>query len=134
MKCICKNCTQVVNNTIWTETENKYQIKIRQDIQQFLTANSGGFPIKDIIIVDGEEYEVRVFLSLDSNDKNYYIEKPLNYFLENTKGKIVPIGIDSGDNYYCVNNENGKVYYWSSSEDSYYYIAESIDEFASFFR
>lgn len=108
MKCICKNCTQVVNNTIWTETENKYQIKIRQDIQQFLTANSGGFPIKDIIIVDGEEYEVRVFLSLDSNDKNYYIEKPLNYFLENTKGKIVPIGIDSGDNYYCVNNENGK--------------------------
>ena len=41
--------------------------------------------------------------------------------------------LTSGDNY-CVNNENGKVYYWSSSEDSYYYIAESIDEFASFFR
>ena len=129
MKCICKNCTQVVNNTIWTETENKYQIKIRQDIQQFLTANSGGFPIKDIIIVDGEEYEVRVFLSLDSNDKNYYIEKPLNYFLENTKGKIVPIGIDSGDNYYCVNNENGKVYYWSAGENQYYCISESLEAF-----
>ena len=40
--------------------------------------------------------------------------------------------LTSGDNYYCVNNENGKVYYWSSSEDSYYYIAESIDEFALF--
>ena len=129
MKCICKNCTQVVNNTIWTETENKYQIKIRQDIQQFLTANSGGFPIKDIIIVDGEEYEVRVFLSLDSNDKNYYIEKPLNYFLENTKGKIVPIGIDSGDNYYCVNNENVKVYYWSAGENQYYCISESLEAF-----
>ena len=129
MKCICKNCTQVVNNTIWTETENKYQIKIRQDIQQFLTANSGGFPIKDIIIVDGEEYEVRVFLSLDSNDKNYYIEKPLNYFLENTKGKIVPIGIDSGDNYYCVNNENAKVYYWSAGENQYYCISESLEAF-----
>lgn len=129
MKCICKNCTQVVNNTIWTETENKYQIKIRQDIQQFLTANSGGFPIKDIIIVDGEEYEVRVFLSLDSNNKNYYIEKPLNYFLENTKGKIVPIGIDSGDNYYCVNNENGKVYYWSAGENQYYCISESLEAF-----
>ena len=129
MKCICKNCTQVVNNTIWTETENKYQIKIRQDIQQFLTANSGGFPIKDIIIVDGEEYEVRVFLSLDSNDKNYYIEKPLNYFLENTKGKIVPIGIDSGDNYYCVNNENGKVYYWSAGDNQYYCISESLEVF-----
>ena len=129
MKCICKNCTQVVNNTIWTETENKYQIKIRQDIQQFLTANSGGFPIKDIIIVDGEEYEVRVFLSLDSNDKNYYIEKPLNYFLENTKGKIVPIGIDSGDNYYCVTNENGKVYYWSAGENQYYCISESLEAF-----
>ena len=134
MKCICKNCTQVVNNTIWTETENKYQIKIRQDIQQFLTANSGGFPIKDIIIVDGEEYEVRVFLSLDSNDKNYYIEKPLNYFLENTKGKIVPIGIDSGDNYYCVNNETGNIYFWSAGEDLYYKISESVMEFTEMFR
>ena len=41
--------------------------------------------------------------------------------------------LTSGDNYYCVNNENEKVYYWSASEESYGYIAESIDEVASFF-
>lgn len=52
----------------------------------------------------------------------------------NLKPPAELVVLTSGDNYYCVNNENGKVYYWSSSEDSYYYIAESIDEFASFFR
>ena len=86
------------------------------------------------ICCKGNKTAVRAFLSLDSEDENYCITKPLDFFLNRTKAKIVPIGIDSGDNYYCVNNENGKVYYWSSSEDSYYYIAESIDEFASFFR
>lgn len=30
--------------------------------------------------------------------------------MDNTKGKIIPIGVDSGDNYFCVNNETGKVY------------------------
>ena len=87
-----------------------------------------------MIITDRDEYEVRAFLSLDSEDENYCITKPLDFFLNRTKAKIVPIGIDSGDNYYCVNNENGKVYYGSSSEDRYYYIAESIDEFSSLFR
>ena len=54
--------------------------------------------------------------------------------MKKTKGKIVPIGIDSGDNYYCVNNETGKVYYWSAGEDSYYCIAESIAEFVTLFE
>ena len=72
-------------------------------------------------------------MALDSSDCNYYIEKPLDFFLDKTKGKIVPIGIDSGDNYYCVNNETGKVYYWSASSDQYYCIAESLDEFVNAF-
>ena len=58
----------------------------------------------------------------------------MDYFLEKTKGKIVPIGLDSGDNYYCVNNETGKVYYWSAGEDSYYCIAESIMDFIELFK
>ena len=65
---------------------------------------------------------------------NSYMLLRTRYMIETISNPSRAGVLTSGDNYYCVNNENGKVYYWSSSEDSYYYIAESIDEFASFFR
>lgn len=102
-------------------------------LQKFEIENSGGYPIKDIIVSDGEDYEVRVFLSLDDANEYYSIKKPLDFFMKNTKGKIVPIGIDSGDNYYCVNNKTGKVYYWCASENSYFCISASLSDFIKLF-
>lgn len=134
MKSISTNVKSNVDNAIFAEAEKKYSITIRKDIKDFVAANAGGYPPKDVIEVEGEEYEVRVFLSLDPGDKYYCITKPLDFFLNKTKAKIVPIGIDSGDNYYCVNNETGKVYYWGASEDSYYCIAETIEKFVSLFE
>lgn len=124
----------VYNEMIWTEAEKKFSVAVRNDIKDFLKVNNGGYPKEDIIIVKDSEYEVRVFLSLDRNDNNYCIEKPLDYFLSNTKGKMVPIAIDSGDNYYCVNNETGKVYYWMANSDCYYLIAGSIADFEKLFK
>lgn len=134
MKSISKNVKNNFDADIFAEAEKKYLINIRKDIKDFVSVNAGGYPIKDIIIAEGDEYEVRVFLSLDPEDSYYCITKPLDYFLSKTKGKIIPIGMDSGDNYYCVNNETGKVYYWSASEDNYYCIAETIDKFVSLFE
>lgn len=134
MNTISINTKDVYNEAIWAAVERKYGIVIRSDIKDFLKLNNGGYPQKDIIVVEGREYEVRVFLSLDKNDENYCIEKPLEYFLNRTKGKIVPIAIDSGDNYYCVNNETGKVYYWHANSDSYYLIAESLGVFIVLFE
>ena len=128
MKSISTNC-KANDSNILLETAKKNNITIRSDIIEFLKINSGGYPIKDVIIFDGEEYEIRVFLSLDISDSNYYIEKPLLFFMEKTKGKIIPIALDSGDNYYCVNNETGKVYYWVSEEKRYYCIADSLENF-----
>ena len=133
MKCISENRKLNINKKIFEDAEKTYSITIRSEIKDFLGENSGGYPVKDIIVSDGEEYEVRVFMSLDESDKNYYILKPMDYFLKKTKGKIIPIGIDSGDNYYCVNNETGKVYYWSAGEVSYYCIAETVNEFVALF-
>ena len=133
MKCISENRKLNINKKIFEDAEKTYSITIRSEIKDFLGENSGGYPVKDIIVSDGEEYEVRVFMSLDESDKNYYILRPMDYFLKKTKGKIIPIGIDSGDNYYCVNNETGKVYYWSAGEDSYYCIAETVNEFVALF-
>ena len=132
MKCISTQCK--TNNTgVLSKLAKNNHIVIRADIVSFLEMNSGGYPVKDIVAFNGEEYEVRVFLSLDNSDEDYYIEKPLSFFLQKTKGKIIPIGLDSGDNYYCVNNETGKVYYWSCSEDQYYCIANSLEEFEEHF-
>lgn len=122
------------NENIWNEIEQKYDIFIRTDIKDFFKFNNGGYPINDIIISDEIEYEIRAFLSLDKNDQNYYIEKPLCYFLTKTNAKIIPIALDSGDNYYCVNNETGKVYFWSSSTDSYYLISDNIEQFTNLFN
>lgn len=133
MTCISNNPSSKINRNIFSEVENAYSITLREDIKTFLVNNSGGYPVKDMISADGDEYEVRVFLSLDDSDEYYYIQKPIDFFLAKTNGKIVPIGIDSGDNYFCVNNETGKVYYWSSGEDSYYCISNSLNDFVELF-
>lgn len=134
MECISTNCRENINEQLWQEVNLQYGVSIRDDIKDFLRMNNGGYPENSYIEVDGEEYEVRVFLSLDASDENYYIEKPLQYFMQKTKGRIVPIGIDSGDNYYCVDNETGKVYYWSMDSDSYYFISQNIESFINFFH
>ena len=118
---------------IIVEAEKKYDIKIKKGIVDFWKENSGGIPIKSYIMIDKHEYEVRRFLSLNKEDNYYGLEKPLDFFLSQTKGKIVPIGVDSGDNYYCVNNETGKVYYWRASVDEYYCVAKNINEFSACF-
>lgn len=133
MKLISNHCDVCDSIQVLTNAETKFSLKIRDDIKEFLRVNSGGYPLKDIIKTSDDEYEVRVFLSLNKENPNYYIEKPLDYFLSNTKGKIIPIGLDSGDNYYCVNNEVGKIYYWSANDNQYYYIAESLEEFEYLF-
>lgn len=134
MKSLATDSRVPNDGSIWLQVERDFNISVRDDIKEFLSLNSGGHPTRDIIIVNGEEYEVRVFLSLDSQNKYYFIERPLVTFLRNTKGKIIPIGIDSGDNYYCVNNETGAVYYWSMSQDEYYRISDNLDTFCKLFE
>jgi hypothetical protein len=132
MKCIATDIKKY-DETIFANAEKSYSVKIRDDIKEFIKENTGGYPVKNTITSDGEKFEVRVFLSADFEDKNYCIDKPMGFFLQKTKGKIIPIGIDSGDNYYCVNNETGKVYYWSAEEDRYYCIAVNLEEFVELF-
>lgn len=134
MKCISSNCRTCIDENVWSDAEKNFSIQIREDIKEFMKENSGGFPNRNFVKVNSEEYEVRVFLSLDENDLNYFIKRPLNFFLEKTKGRIVPIGIDSGDNYYCVNNENGKVYYWNCESDRYFCLSKSLYQFTLLFE
>lgn len=134
MKCISTNCKRNFDINIFLDAEKKFAMKIRKEIIDFVKMNAGGYPVKDIVIFNDEEYEIRVFLSADRKDHDYCIEKPMNYFLKKTQGKIIPIGIDSGDNYYCINNKTGKVYYWTHGEDKYYLLTATLNEFIDCFK
>lgn len=134
MKCISKECDKNIDVNVFADTEKTFSVNLREDIKEFLIENSGGYPAKDIIVSDGDDYEIRVFLSLDGANEYYSIKQPLAFFMKNTNGKIVPIGVDSGDNYYCVNNETGKVYYWCASENSYFCISNSLRDFVKLFE
>ena len=133
MKCISVNGRMRYDGDIFSSAEQKYAIRIRDDIKEFIEKNAGGDPVKDIIVCKGEEYEVRTFLSADKTDEDYCIEEPMDYFLGRTKARIVPVAVDPGDNYYCVNNETGKVYYWSANLDEYFILAEELDSFSMLF-
>lgn len=125
------SCIDESSTGFWKRLYSKLQmqVKINKSITNFITKYSGKRPKNNIIIVNGEEYEVRTFFSLDPNALHWYIEYPMTMFIEKTKGKLIPIAIDSGDNYYCADNVTGKVYYWSSEMDEIHLIANSIKEF-----
>lgn len=133
MKSICENTQKQDNHLVWDMLENRYSVIVLPQIKEFMALNGGRRPKQRVISIDGQDYRIRVFLSLDPSNPYYYIEKPLESFLSQTSHKIIPIGIDSGDNYYCVNNETGKVYYWSANLDEYFCISDSLDSFSETF-
>ena len=130
---ISKDNDKNFNVDVLKKAMTKYAIVLPTALNDFLMDNNGGKPIKKHIETEDDSYVVRRFMSLDP-DSEYYIEKPLDYFLSKTKKRIVPIGIDEGSNYYCVNIENGKVYYWTAESDKYYMISKTIDDFSKLFR
>ncbi len=133
MKSVCFEQKTKVDMRLIEIIEEKYGIKISDEIISFWNYNAGGIPKKTIITANSEEYEIRTFLSFDETDKYYYIKPMLESFLEETNGLIIPFAVDSGSNYYCINNENGKIYYWSHSDDEYYLMCKDIEEFISCF-
>lgn len=132
MRNISTKLYEQINEAVFNSAEREFSITIREDIKEFVKINSG-YPKKKMISVSGKQYEIRMFLSAAEDDEHYFIKEPMYYFLKNTKGKIIPIGVDSGDNYFCVNNDTGKVYRWVASDNLYYCISENIDEFVDLF-
>jgi len=114
--------------SVFTEIEKQYKIKIRDDVKEFITSNPGGYPKKGLIRIGEDQYDIRVFLSTDANSE-YFIKKPLMYYLDNTKCAMIPFAIDNSSGYYCVNNASGKIYYHTSDAEAYYCITNSLAQF-----
>jgi hypothetical protein len=133
MNTVSNNTNPNIDASVLSIAEKEHSIAIQDDIKQFIISNAGGYPRKNVIHSGDEEYEVRVFLSLDRNDPHYFIGDWLNDFLTRTNGKIIPIAIDSENNIFCVNNETGKVYYWSYDSDEYFCISSDLSSFINLF-
>ena len=129
---ICDKINPILDNSVFQSLEKEYNLTIPECVKAFFEKENSGIPRKRYVSFHGEDYEVRSFLSMNSNDE-YSIFEPLKYFQEKTHGKIVPIAIDSGDNYYCLNLQYNKMYYWSSDADLYYELADSFSEFLAAF-
>lgn len=130
---MCVNISPITYNDIYHEYERRYSITIDSDIKVFFDFNNGGVPTKNKFIIKNQEFEIRCFMSFNDNEYNS-IEKPFDFFQKNTKGKVYPIAKDSGDNYYCINVENKKIYYWSVDDNEYYFLADSFSEFLSYLK
>lgn len=130
MKTICDEIKKIEYIDI-QKIEKLYGLKFSDDFSEFFLMNNGGIPKKPICVVDGEEYEVRSFLAF-GDDEYYSIKKPIDYFQKHTNGKIIPFAVDSGGNYFCLNVENKKVYFWSHDDDLYYFLCDSFAKFIDF--
>ncbi len=133
MAVICAEIVEISNPGVFGELEKEYGFKFEEDVKSFFMENNGGIPEQNMIEVNGEEYEVRCFLSFNSGEYNS-IDIPMDSFQKETHGKIIPIAKDSGDNYYCIHIENGKVYYWDKDENLYYNLADSFGTFLEYFN
>lgn len=112
-----------------SSVENEFKIKIPNNVKKFFLKNNGGKPYIDVINTNGRDWDIRCFLSFNPNNRYYSIQKCLPFFLEESKGKMIPIAVDNGGNYYCIDSA-GKVYNWfHEEENSYTLITKSFDEF-----
>ena len=130
MEVICRDVREIDDVSFIKRFEDKYDIEFSKDFISFMKLNNGGIPLKKQVELAGDLYEVRCFLSFFDDEYNS-IGKPLESFQKKTKGKIIPFAIDSGDNYFCLNLDTEKIYYWDREDDLFYLLSNSFTEFVS---
>lgn len=128
MSSMCFDSKEIKETFAIDVLENEYDLNFSVAFKAFFKINNAGIPKHNLISVNSKEYEIRCFLSFNDDEYNS-IKKPLASFQEETNGKMVPFAKDSGDNYYCLNVENGKVYFWDKDDDLYYMLTESFESF-----
>lgn len=133
MDAVCRNISKLKDRNSISLLEKEYNCKLPHEVVEFFLKNNGGVPLKKEVVISNKEYEVRCFLSFNSGEYNS-IDKPAKAFQEQTNGKIIPLGKDSGDNYYCLNVETGKIYYWDREDNQYVCLAEDFKHFIEIFQ
>lgn len=108
------------------QVEKDYGVSLSIALKECILKNNGGRPFPNIIkLKNGEEYDVKILLSYNTNDlENIY--KVIQYFVDKYDGKVIPFAVDSAGNYYC--EFDSKIVLWLQ-EDAIIPICDSFDLF-----
>ncbi|PIT17269.1 hypothetical protein BGI32_03095, partial [Snodgrassella alvi] len=114
---------QAINTADLNEVEKLLKIKIPVQLRQFLLQHNGGMPENNTWLDPEGEFEEVVIHELIpikyykkfNNNKNYLMPSKA----EDLWGRkllpetFLPFAIDAGGNYFCIDINNGKIYYYT---------------------
>ena len=108
--------------------------KLPQNFVEFMALNNTGTFLNKKQTINGKQFRVCEVISFDES-KTLYYGNILDYFLENSDGKMIPFAVGDGSDYYCLNLENNEVYVQSNDEEEDEFIPLNItfDEFIDLF-
>ena len=134
MKIVCSDAKPVSPEIVENLKSHISKFKLPQTFVNFMAFNNTGCPLKDCIIINGEEHYIAYFMSFDKDDVYYYYNL-LDSFLNNSDGKMIPFAVNCSSDYYCLNLENNGVYFWphESEEDEFIPLNITFDELVDLF-
>jgi len=129
MNAIDNYLTEMTNNkNAFDDLEKKYNIKIAPSIRSFINEFSNkNFSV--YIKIGKDEYEVRGVFSVSSSEGYAgLLDKVIKSILTESNNKFIPVAIDSGSNYYCVDMSGSNVYRQNHEDNNF----EKLCSFATF--
>lgn len=89
--------------------------KFPTDFIDFIMKNNGGYPVLNLIDVQGDEEMINDFLSFDEADE---INAAQIYLQDNgmKEQDCIPFARDPGGNYFCFNRKDDSIWFWDHEE------------------
>lgn len=118
--------TSVINEDIISEVENKFGIKLPDDIKHlFIEANNGRPSAYTFDSSSGKEHVMKKLLSFKREDvENVYTAKAV---VDSDDSTLFPLANDPFGNLICL--QNNKIVYWHHETGDVEFLANSITEF-----
>ncbi|PIT22544.1 hypothetical protein BGI37_13685 [Snodgrassella alvi] len=114
---------QAINRVDLNEVEKLLKIKIPVQLRQFLLHHNGGMPENNTWLDPESEFEEVVIHELipikyykkSNNNKNYLMPSIAEDLWDRKllPETLLPFAIDAGGNYFCIDINNGKIYYYT---------------------
>lgn len=109
--------------------EKNYNLTIPTDIKTLFKNYNGGRPNKrNIQINNNDEVCIKMLLSFNKEDsENIY--KVNDYFMKEFNKKVMPIAVEDGGNYFCINLDDESILYWNHESNELIKIESNLNKF-----
>ena len=104
---IIRLAKKVESDAVFARIEEEYEVSIPFEICEFLKTNSRGIPKEKSLVVNGKEYLLFGFVSVDEKDKINMISIASRLKNENGMKSVLPFATDGFGNYYGIKFNEG---------------------------